>query len=154
MHAKQLQTKQLQKNFLHQLKSDRFHFYCVGCNRERRLNPPARVGSLAFYVQILLTTAFFTLTTYPWLGLKGFAFAVIPIGFGFEAFYRLKMRQALVCPDCDFDPILYLVDQKKAAQQVENAWRKKFAEKGIEFKKRSKKPQQAGIRLDGMGLGD
>ena len=110
-----------------------FRFYCVGCNRERRLSPPPKPGSTKFMVQILITTAFFTLLTYPWLNFKGLGFFIIPVGLVFEAFYRMKMRGALVCPDCSFDPILYLVDRDKAVRQVEAAWRKKFEENGIPF---------------------
>ena len=118
-----------------------FKFYCVGCNRERRIHPPAIIGSSLFYVQILITTAILTLATYPWLGLKGFAFMVIPVGIAFESFYRLKMRAAMVCPDCEFDPTLYLVDRKKATHQVELVWRKKFEQRGFPYpEKNQRKP--------------
>ena len=125
-----------------------FKFYCVGCNRERRLNPPARIGSPLFYFQILLSTAILTVITYPWFGLKGVALFVIPVGMVFETLYRMKMRAAIVCPDCEFDPVLYLVDKKKAAQQVEQVWRKKFEQRGLEYpdknnQKRSPSPQTA-----------
>ncbi len=118
-----------------------FKFYCVGCNRERRIHPPAKIGSALFYLQILITTSILTLAGYPWFGLKGFAFLVIPVGIGFEGFYRMKMRTAMICPDCEFDPILYLVDRKKAAHQVERVWRKKFEEKGLPYpEKNQRKP--------------
>jgi hypothetical protein len=109
------------------------NFYCVGCNRERRLSAPARVGSVRFFTHIAITTAFCTLITWPWLGIKGAAFFLIPVGLGFEMIYRLKMRADLICPDCNFDPTLYLVDPAKAARQVEDTWRKKFEEKGIPY---------------------
>jgi hypothetical protein len=118
-----------------------FKFYCVGCNRERRIHPPAKIGSKLFYLQILITTAILTMAGYPWLGLKGFACLVIPVGIAFEVFYRIKMRAALVCPDCEFDPILYLVDRKKAAHQVERVWRKKFEQRGLSYpEKNQRKP--------------
>lgn len=108
-------------------------FYCVGCNRERRLTAPAKVGSARFFVHIAITTAFCTLLTWPWLGLKGAGFFLIPVGLAFEMIYRLKMRADLVCPDCHFDPTLYLVDPHKAVRQVEETWRKKYEEKGIPY---------------------
>lgn len=118
-----------------------FKFYCVGCNRERRIHPPAKIGSALFYTQILITAAILTVAAYPWLGLKGFAFLVIPVGIAFEVVYRMKMRAAIVCPDCEFDPILYLVDRKKAAHQVERVWRKKFEQRGLPYpEKNHKKP--------------
>ncbi len=118
-----------------------FKFYCVGCNRERRIHPPAKIGSFLFYIQILITTAALTLAAFPWLGFKGIVFFIIPVGIAFEGFYRMKMRAAIVCPDCDFDPILYLVDRKKAAHQVEQVWRKKFEQRGFPYpEKNHKKP--------------
>jgi hypothetical protein len=118
-----------------------FKFYCVGCNRERRIHPPARIGSALFYLQILITTASLSVAAYPWLGFKAFAFLVIPVGIAFEVFYRMKMRAAMVCPDCEFDPILYLVDRKKAAHQVERVWRKKFEQRGLPYpEKNQRKP--------------
>lgn len=121
-----------------------YKFYCVGCNRQRRIQPPAKLDSVQFYIQILLTTAALTTVTYSWLGLKGFGFFVIPIALIFEAISRIKMRAALVCPDCEFDPILYLVDRKKAAHQVEQVWRKKFQDKGFEYpEKKPKNPSSS-----------
>ena len=90
-----------------------FRFFCVGCNRERTLLPPAKVGSPRFFGHILLTTAFCTVLAWPWLGFKGAAFFVIPVGLVFEAVFRLKMRASLRCPDCGFDRIFYLVDKRR-----------------------------------------
>lgn len=129
-----------------------FKFFCVGCNRERRIHPPAIIGSTLFYIQIIITTAIFTMATYPWLGLKGFAFMVIPVGIAFEVFYRIKMRAAMVCPDCEFDPILYLVDRKKATHQVEQVWRKKFEQRGFPYPEKNQRkppvPRPAGVTPD------
>jgi hypothetical protein len=128
-------VKQLYKK----IRTPGFKFYCVGCNRERRQSMPASIGSLPFFGHILITTAFLSLVTWPWLHWKGlFAFAV-PVGLFFEAFYRIKMRAALVCPDCHFDPILYLSDRPKALQQVEEVWRLKFAEKNLPFPERRRR---------------
>lgn len=127
------------KSIWKKIEQSGYRFYCVGCNRQRRIQPPAKLDSPLFYLQIVITTAALTVTTYPWLGLKGFAFFLIPVGLIFEVFNRMKMRAALVCPDCEFDPILYLVDRKKAAHQVEQVWRKKFQEKGFEYPEKNPK---------------
>ena len=119
-----------------------FRFYCVGCNRERRLAPPAKVGSLKFNAHILITTLFFSMITFPIFHFKGPLFFLIPVGLVFEAVYRIKMRSSLVCPDCSFDPILYLVDREKATRQVEEVWRKKFEEKGFPYPEQKRKPHQ------------
>jgi hypothetical protein len=113
-----------------------FKFYCVGCNRERRQTWPAKIGSAKFFAHIALTTAFLSVLAWPWLHVKGLFAFIIPVGLAFEVFYRMKMRAALVCPDCEFDPILYLSDRPKALRQVEEAWRAKFAEKNLPFPER------------------
>ncbi len=120
-----------------------FRFYCVGCKRERWQSPPAKAGSLKFFSQIAITTAFFSAMFWPWMGFKGVLAFLVPVGLVMEVAYRLKMRGSVACPDCGFDPILYLSDRKKAVRQVEEAWRKKFEEKGIPF---PEKPKRSGVR--------
>lgn len=114
-----------------------FKFYCVSCHKERHLSVPARAGSFPFYMHVVMTTAFLMLITWPLFHLKGMVLAVPVLG-AFEMLYRIKMRAALVCPDCDFDPVLYLVDRDKAVQRVETVWRKKFEEKGYPFPERKR----------------
>jgi hypothetical protein len=116
-------------------------FFCVGCNRERRHTWPAKVGSAKFFMHIALTTAFLSVLTWPWMHVKGIYAFIIPVGLGFELFYRMKMRAALVCPDCHFDPLLFLSDRPKALQQVEEAWRAKFTEKNLPFPERRASPR-------------
>ncbi len=124
--------------FFKSIEKQGFRFFCVSCKRERRQVPPAKVGSPRFFGHIFLATAFFTVVFWPWMGIKGsFAF-LIPVGLVMEAVYRLKMRASLACPDCQFDPILYLVDRSKAVKQVEEAWRKKFTEKGLPFPEKTR----------------
>jgi hypothetical protein len=118
---------------LRNLEKPGFRFFCAGCGRERKLAPPAKAGSLRFFAHVVIATGFFSLLSWPWMGFKGLLAWVIPVGFVMEALHRLKMRSALECPDCRFDPFLYLSDQKRAVSQVEDAWRKKFKEKGIPF---------------------
>ena len=118
------------------IESQGFKFFCVGCNRERRQTWPAGVGSAKFFLHILLTTAFLSVLSWPWFHVKGLFAYLIPVALGFEAFYRIKMRTALVCPDCHFDPLLYLSDRPAALRQVEEAWRAKFAEKNLPFPER------------------
>jgi hypothetical protein len=121
------------QSFWKKIEAAGFKFYCVSCSKERRVSPPAKIGSLKFFGHILISTAFATLLTWHWLNWKGFVFFAIPVGLVFETVYRLKMRATLVCPDCSFDPILYLVNRDQAVAQVEQAWRKKFEEKGLPY---------------------
>ena len=118
---------------LQNLEKPGFRFFCAGCNRERKIAPPAKAGSPRFFAHVAIATAFFSLLFWPWMGAKGLLAFVIPVGLVMEAVYRIKMRAALECPDCRFDPILYLSDPQRAVKQVEEAWRKKFTEKGIPF---------------------
>jgi hypothetical protein len=138
LSTEKTKDKFYKKSLLKQSQNQTSKFYCVGCNRERRQVTPAKVGSPEFFAQILVTTAFFSMLTWPLMHWKGIFAFLIPVGLGFEVFYRMKVRGALVCPDCQFDPILYLSDRPKALRQVEEAWRLKFAEKNLPFPERRK----------------
>jgi hypothetical protein len=126
------------RQWMKQIENQGFRFFCVSCKRERRQSPPARVGSPGFFFQVFLASSFFSLLFWPLMGAKGFLAFLIPSGIILEAMYRLKMRSAMVCPDCKFDPILYLVDRPKAVRQVEEAWRSKFLQKGIPFPEKTR----------------
>jgi hypothetical protein len=84
-----------------------------------------------------LTAAFFTLVTWQWFTWKGVV-SFVPLWVIFEAVYRARVRVAMRCPHCGFDPYLYLVDVNRARTEIESHWRKKFAEKGIPY---PEKPQ-------------
>ena len=43
------------------------------------------------------------------------------------------MRAALPCQQCGFDPYLFLIDEEWAKKEVEQHWRKKFADHGIPY---------------------
>jgi hypothetical protein len=126
------------QQWMKQIENQGFRFFCVSCKRERRQTPPAKVGSPGFFFQVVIASSFFTLLFWPLMGAKGFLAFLIPVGIILEVVYRLKMRSAMVCPDCKFDPILYLVDRPKAIRQVEEAWRNKFLEKGLPFPEKTR----------------
>ncbi|MBU6153308.1 MAG: hypothetical protein KGP28_03300 [Bdellovibrionales bacterium] len=136
------------QQWMKQIENQGFKFFCVSCRRERRQSPPAKVGSVAFFFHVFLATMSFTLLFWPLMGAKGFLAFLIPAGAVLEAVYRLKMRSAMVCPDCKFDPILYLVDRQKAIGQVEDAWRKKFSQKGIPFPEKTRASGEPRRSLD------
>jgi len=82
--------------------------------------------------QIGLTAVVFMLATwnrFEWKGIVSF----FPFWTLFEVIYRSRVRAALACSHCGFDPYLYLNDVPRAREVVENHWRKKFAEKGIPY---------------------
>lgn len=81
------------------------------------------------------------LATWNWFGWKGFV-VFLPLWVIFETLYRSRVRAALNCEQCGFDPILYLVDVKRARREIEEHWKRKFAEKGIPY---PTPPSQKGI---------
>ena len=107
-------------------------FYCPQCRAPRRAprHPnPASAGNIA---RIALCSAVFSLALWNQFGWKGLV-SFVPFWAVFEIFYRSRMRGMLACPHCGFDPYLYLVDAKLARKEIEDHWKRKFAEHGIPF---------------------
>lgn len=121
-------------------------FYCPNCRSSRRL-PNRTSPSLRHYIQIGLTSAFFTLLTWPWFNWKGFV-SFIPMWMIFETLHRARVRVALYCSNCGFDPYLYLQDVTAARKEVETYWRKKFADKGIPYPEKEDPAEQAQAMSD------
>lgn len=55
----------------------------------------------------------------------------LPLWVVYETWFRVSRRAALKCPYCGFDPVLYLVDIKRARAEIESFWEKKLKEHGI-----------------------
>jgi hypothetical protein len=91
-------------------------------------------------VQIGLTATIIMLASWSWFEWKGIV-SFFPLWMLFEVFFRARVRAALACSQCGFDPYLYMIDVPRAREVVENHWRKKFAEKGIPYPE--KNPQAA-----------
>jgi hypothetical protein len=107
-------------------------FFCPQCKTPRRIPYRSRPGGFKQYAQIGLTSVVVTFATWPWLGAKGIV-SFLPIWITFEVLYRSRVRAALNCEQCGFDPILYLSDVKAARREIEDHWKRKFAEKGIPY---------------------
>ncbi|OFZ19600.1 MAG: hypothetical protein A2X94_17315 [Bdellovibrionales bacterium GWB1_55_8] len=118
--------------------SDVWSFYCPLCACARRVTGRPRPGGIRHVAQIALSTAMFMLAAWPWFSWKG-AVAIVPLWAAFEVFYRLRMRAALACPHCGFDPFLYLRDRASARREVERHWRRRFEEKGIPYPEKGSK---------------
>jgi len=113
-------------------KSDKsWSFYCPQCKVPRRV-PYRPQPSVRHYLQIGLTAVVFTLLTWNWFHWKGVV-SFLPLWILFEIIYRTKLRAALNCECCGFDPVLYRVDVKRARREIEDHWKKKFEQKGIPF---------------------
>ncbi|MGK5081851.1 hypothetical protein WDW37_01000 [Bdellovibrionota bacterium FG-1] len=119
--------------------SSTWAFICPLCATQRKI-PCQPQPTARHYAQMALTAAFFTLLTWYWFSWKGMV-SFIPFWIIFEAIYRGRVRVAMRCPHCGFDPYLYLVDVKLARQEVESHWRKKFADKGVPY---PEKPKDSG----------
>lgn len=115
-------------------------YFCPLCKSERALPHPPNPNSRRAVVQVALTTAFFTLVTYSWLGFKGLV-AAVPFWVIYETLFRARVRAKLACTNCGFDPFLAIQDVKRAKAEVETHWRKKFEEKGIPYPEKGRKPQ-------------
>jgi hypothetical protein len=80
--------------------------------------------------QLGLLTATATFLAWPFFGEKGIAM-LFPFWAGFEFFYRLRKRQALICESCGFDPFLYKQDVQKARAKLRQHWEKRIANENL-----------------------
>jgi hypothetical protein len=82
--------------------------------------------------------------TWPWFGWKGIV-SILPFWSVFEFIYRWRMRAALGCPYCGFDPYLFLIDEDWAKREVETHWRKKYSDRGIPYPEKGAHLQPKGL---------
>ena len=119
-----------------------WNFFCPFCKEKRQVPFRAKVIGPKQIGQILITGAFSTLLTWKWLEWKGII-ATLPVWIIYETLYRTRVRAALGCPHCGFDPYLYLTDVKRARSEMESYWRGKFAEHGVEYPEKNSPPPTA-----------
>lgn len=137
----------------------RWSFFCPLCRVTRQVSCSAR-PTWRHMGQVALTSVVFTLLTWNWFEWRGIV-SFVPFWTIFEIIYRSKLRVALHCPNCGFDPYLYLVDIQRARTEIENHWRKKFSEKGVPFPERDRpstlkeagqrKPSEPSQPIEGEG---
>ncbi len=107
-----------------------YDFFCPHCRIERRLATRPNPWQPKYVFQIGLTSMVISLALWPLMGAKGLV-SFVPLWAVFETVFRLRARALLVCPECGFDPFLYLQDVKKARAQVEARMRDRFKERGL-----------------------
>jgi predicted RNA-binding Zn-ribbon protein involved in translation (DUF1610 family) len=107
-------------------------FFCPNCKAQRKLPYHPRPGRRRHFIQVGLTALAFTCATWSWFHWRGLV-SFLPFWAFFEIFFRSRVRVALSCPHCGFDPYLYLTDVKRARAEIEKHWRGKFAEKGVPY---------------------
>jgi len=120
-NAKQLKTHLFKQRVWKESPNQAFTFYCPLCMASRRIPMHPKAGQPIHFVRIALLTLVFTLLTWEWFGPKGLV-AFVPFWIIFEVLYRAKVRGALACKKCGFDPALYLVDTQKARVAVQEHW--------------------------------
>src|ERR1700722_16520820 len=81
-------------------------FYCPQCKVPRKV-PYRPSPGIKHYAQVGLTAVVFAMATWNWFTWKGIV-VFLPFWVVFETIYRSKLRAALGCEGCGFDPILYL----------------------------------------------
>lgn len=115
-------------------------FVCPLCRVTRRLPFRNKLGGGFQVFQLVLTTLAFLIAAWPWFGWRGLV-SFVPFCIVFEAIYRWRRRAALACRECGFDPFLYKIDLQGAKREIEEHWKRKFAEKGIAYPlKKGEKP--------------
>ena len=107
----------------------KLHFYCPLCGHHQTTST-IKTMNWRHHLQIALLTVAATTLTYPWIGLAGIALYPIFLA-GFDFFYRLRKRQALVCESCGFDPFLYKKDVRKARAALKKHWEQRIAKENL-----------------------
>ncbi len=80
--------------------------------------------NIQHYFKIVLTTGMSMMICWKVFAWKGLVL-LFPIWILWEVTYRLRLRKAIVCSFCGFDPYLFLSDQSKSIQVVKEHWEKK-----------------------------
>lgn len=124
------------KSYWKQQSREHWKFFCPYCGTQRRVAFQPR-PQIKHFAQVMMTSAVFMVATWPKFDWKGVV-VFLPLWAAFEIIYRFRVRAALACENCGFDPYLFLVDQKRAQAEMEMHWRKMYQKKGIPFPEKRK----------------
>lgn len=111
------------------VRAGKLHFFCPLCHYHQSTSTIQKV-QLKHHAQIALLTVATALLTFPIFGFSGIALYLV-FWSGFEFFYRLRKRQALVCESCGFDPFLYKQDVSKARQALRQHWETRIEKENL-----------------------
>jgi hypothetical protein len=117
------------ENEFHFVRAGKLHFFCPLCQYHQSTSTIERMG-LKHHAQIALVTIALAVLAYPLCGFDGALF-YLPLWAGFEFFYRLRKRQALVCRSCGFDPFLYKQDVARARAALKAHWETRIANENL-----------------------
>ena len=126
------------------VREGKLHFFCPLCHYHQSTNTIERVGA-RHHGQIAILTLATMLLTYPVFGLKG-AVLYLVYWMGFEFFYRLRKRQALVCESCGFDPFLYKQDVTLARKALRQHWETRIEKENLFANLKLKNYQTARVK--------
>jgi hypothetical protein len=111
------------------VREGKLHFFCPLCHYHQSTSTISKV-QLKHHAQIAVLTIATALLTFPIFGFSGIALYLI-YWTGFEFFYRLRKRQALVCESCGFDPFLYKQDVSKARVALRQHWEQRIEKENL-----------------------
>ena len=102
------------------VRAGKMHFFCPLCKVHQSTSTIQRV-QLKHHGQVLVISLALGLLFFPLFGWNG-SLLYLPVWAGFEFFYRLRKRQALICQSCGFDPFLYKQDVHRARTALRQHW--------------------------------
>jgi hypothetical protein len=128
----------------HFVREGKLHFFCPLCKYHQSTSTIQRV-QLKHHAQLGIVTLALTLLCYPFFGWNGLLL-YLPLWGGFEFFYRLRKRQALVCQSCGFDPFLYKQDVNKARAALRQHWETRIERENLFANLKLKNYQTARVK--------
>jgi len=126
------------------VREGKLHFFCPLCHYHQSTSTISKV-QLKHHAQIAVLTVATALLTFPLFGFSGVALYLI-YWTGFEFFYRLRKRQALVCESCGFDPFLYKQDVTMARKALRRHWETKIEKENLFSNLKLKNYQTARVK--------
>ena len=128
-------------------KAGKLHFFCPLCKYHQSTSTIEKV-QLKHHVSIFLATIACTLLMFPIFGFNGLLLYLV-FWSGFDFFYRLRKRQALICQSCGFDPFLYKHDMHLARKALRKHWEKRIEKENLFSRLKLKNYETARVKPQG-----
>lgn len=110
-------------NRQYKLKNPAYSCFCPLCSAGRQMKYRQNL-SRQQYIQLILSSAFFTWVLYPLIGARA-VFVFFMLWPTFEIINKILYRKELPCPHCGFDATWYRKDVKMARKKVSEFWDKR-----------------------------
>ena len=117
------------ENSFYEFRQGKMHFFCPLCKYHQSTNTIEKI-SWKHHVQLALATSALAYLCWPLFEEKGFCI-YFALWLGFEFFYRIRKRAALVCESCGFDPFLFKRDVVKARAELKKHWQDKIDKENL-----------------------